>query len=100
MTAIPNWSAVDSPEALLKMPNTSTGGWFWAGMDLMTFIILFISLAGTFGWEAGILSAGFVGILMTLFLAYMHLVAFSFAGYFIAIICIMMIYVIWSNKYD
>lgn len=100
MTTIPDWTNVTSPEALMKMPNSATGGWFWAGMDFMVFIILFITLAGTFGWEAGILSAGFIGILMTIFLAYMHLVSFAFTGYFVAIISIMIIYIIWSNRYD
>jgi len=100
MTTIPNWTGVTTPEAFLKMPNTATAGWFWAGMDFMIFMVLFITMAGTFGWEAGLLSAGFIGILMTVFLAYMHLVSFTFLGYFIGIITIIIIYVIWSNRFD
>lgn len=100
MTAIPNWTAVKTPQDFLKMPNTATNGWFWAGMDLMIFLVLFITIVGSFGFEAGILSAGFIGLLMTLFLVYLGLVAWNFAGYFIGILVIIMIYVIWSNKYD
>jgi hypothetical protein len=100
MTAIPDWTNVTTPEQFLKMPNESTGGWFWAGIDFMVFVIIFITLTGTFGWEAGILAGGFIGILMTVFLAYMDLVSFSFAGYFVAIVSIIIIYIIWSNRYD
>ena len=100
MTAIPNWTNVTTPEEFLKMPNKSTGGWFWTGIDIMVFLVLFITMAGTFGWEAGILSAGFIGIIMTLLLAYLNLVAYGTAGIFIGIVVIVMIYVIWSNRYD
>ena len=100
MPSIPDWSNVTTPEEFLAMPNTSTGGWFWTGIDLMIFLILFITLAGAFGWEAGILSAGFIGIIMTLLLAYMNLVSFSTAGWFIGIVVIIMIYILWSNRYD
>jgi len=100
MPTIPNWSNVTTPESFLKMPNVSTGGWFWAGMDLLIFLVLLITMAGTFGWEAGVLSAGFVSIIITLLLAYLNLVAFKIAGVFIGLVVIVMIYVIWSNRYD
>ena len=100
MTAIPNWTNATTPEGFLKMPNQVTNGWFWTGIDMMIFLVLFITMAGAFGWEAGILSAGFIGIIMTLLLAYLHLVAFQTAGWFIGVVVIIMIYVIWSNRYD
>jgi hypothetical protein len=100
MSAIPDWSNATTPENFLKMPNASTNGWFWTGMDIMIFLVLFITISIGAGWEAGILSAGFIGIMMTIFLAYLHLVAFNTAGWFIGIIVIIMIYVIWSNRYD
>ena len=100
MTAIPNWSGVDTPQEFLDMPNQSTGGYFWAGIDLMVFLIIFITLSGQFGWEAGILSASFVGLLMSIFLVYLSLVSFWIVGVFIAILLFMFIYIIWTNKYD
>ena len=100
MTAIPNWSGVDTPGEFLAMPNTSTGGYFWAGMDLMVFLIIFITLAGQFGWEGALISASFVGLLMTIFLVYLELVSFWVLGVFIATLLMMFIYIIWSNRYD
>jgi len=100
MPAIPNWSGVDTPEEFLAMPNASTSGWFWTGMDIMVFLVLFISLASNFGWEAGILSAGFIGLLMSIFLLYMNLISLWIVGFFIALILIVFIYIIWSNRYD
>lgn len=100
MSSIPDWTNVTTPEEFLKMPNNSTGGWFWTGIDVMVFLVLFITMSGAFGWEAGILSAGFIGIVMTLLLAYLHLVSFATAGWFVGIVVIVMIYVIWSNRYD
>jgi len=100
MPAIPNWTGVDTPGEFLAMPNASTGGWFWTGMDLMVFLILFISLATGFGWEAGLMSAAFVGLLMSIFLVYMNLVSFWIVGIFVALLLLMFIYIIWGNKYD
>ena len=100
MPSIPNWTGVDTPEEFLAMPNTATGGYFWMGMDLMVFLIIFITLAGQFGWEAGLLSASFIGILMSLFLVYLGLLSLWVLGVFIALIIIMFIYIMWSNRYD
>ena len=100
MTAIPNWSGVDTPGEFLAMPNTSTGGYFWAGMDLLVFLVLFISLSSGYGWIAGLLASAFVGFLMTLFLVYLGLVSFWILGGFIALLLFMFIYIIWSSKYD
>ena len=100
MPAIPNWSGVDTPEEFLAMPNASTSGYFWTGMDLMVFLILFITLAGPFGWEGALLSAGFIGLLMSIFLVYLGLVAWWVVGAFIGMLLLMFIYIIWSNRYD
>lgn len=100
MTAIPNWSGVDTPEEFLAMPNEATGGYFWMGMDIMVFLVLFITLSMNFGWEAGILGASFVGLLMSIFLVYLGLLSFWVIGIFIALIIITFIYIIWSNRYD
>ena len=100
MTAIPNWSNVSTPKDFLKMPNESTGGYFWTGIDLMVFIVIFITMASGVTWEAALISASFVGILMSLFLVYLGLVSFWIMGIFIALILLMFIYVIWSNRYD
>ena len=100
MPSIPNWTGVDTPEEFLAMPNESTGGYFWAGIDLMVFLIIFITLSMQFGWEAGLLAGAFVGILMSIFLVYLGLLSFWILGGFIAVIILMFIYVIWSNRYD
>jgi len=100
MPSIPNWTGVDSPKEFLTMPNTATGGYFWMGMNIMVFLVIFISLAGSFGWEAGLLSAGFIALLMSIFLVYLGLLSFWVVGTFIALILITAIYIIWSNRYD
>ena len=100
MTTIPDWSNVTTPEQFLKMPNQSTGGWFWTGIDLMIFAVIFITLSGISTWEAGLLSACFIGLLMSLFLVYLNLIAFWILGIYIALILAIFIYVIWSNRFD
>ena len=100
MPSIPNWSGVDTPQEFLAMPNSSTGGYFWAGINLMTFLVLFITLSLPFGWEAGMLSAGFISLMMALFLAYLDLVAWWIVGTFIGLLLLMFVYIIWSSKYD
>ena len=101
MTTIPDWSNVTTPGAFLNMPNESTGGWFWTGMDLMIFLVLFITIAGTSAsWEAGIISASFIGLLISIFLVYLGLASFWSVGVFVGIILLTFIYIIWSNRYD
>lgn len=100
MASIPNWSGVDTPQEFLEMPNNATSGYFWAGMDLMIFLIVFITLALQFGWEAGILSASFVGLLISIFLVYLDLVSLWIIGVFVGIILLTFIYIMWSNKFD
>ena len=100
MTAIPNWTGVDTPGEFLAMPNTATGGYFWAGMDLMIFLILFITLSTSFRWEAGILASAFVAFLISIFLVYLNLISFWIVGVFVALLLFTLIYIMWSNKYD
>lgn len=100
MTAIPSWNNVTTANDFLKMPNQSTGGYFWMGMDIMIFLVLFITLAGTFAWEGAIMSAGFIGLLISIFLVYLGLASFWIVGMFMAIILLVFIYIIWGNKYD
>jgi len=100
MPSIPNWTGIDTPNEFLAMPNTATGGYFWAGMDLMVVLIIFITLATNFGWEAGLMSAGFVGLLMSIFLLYLGLISFWIVGTFVALLLFIFVYIIWSAKYD
>lgn len=85
---------------ILTMPNTITNGWFWSGINLMIFFIAFITIAMGFGWEAGLLVASFLGMIVSLFLLYLGLASLWMVGIYLGFILLMIIYIMWNNKYD
>ena len=94
---ITNWTAINSWEDFLAVANTNSGGWFWTGINLMIFLVLFISL-NQYGWEAALMSSAFFGLIISIFLVYMNLVAWWISGMFIGIILLMFMYLAWSSR--
>ncbi len=92
-----NWT-VNNFDDLLTATNSSAGGYLFAGIDVLVFLVLLITLTGTFGWEAGILSAGFIGLILTLLFAYMNVLNWTFTGFFIGAIVVMIAYTTWSSR--
>ena len=95
-----NMSRMGNFSDYLVMSNSVSGGWFWTGMDFMIFAVLFVTLATTFGFEAGFLVACFIGLLMSVFLVYLALIPMWIALIYVGGIIIMIIYINWRNPYD
>lgn len=96
-----NWSAINNMGDFLGVANANTGGWFWTAMNLMVWFVLMITMAGGFGFEAGLFTASFICLLVGILLSYMGLASTLWAvGPYLAVIIIEMAIVIWKNKYD
>ena len=93
-----NWSGMSNFTQFIQNANQSGGNFLFASIDILVFLVLLITLSGTFGWEAGMLSAGFIALILTLLFAYMGVVAWTFTGYFIGAIVIMIAYIVWSSS--
>ena len=83
--------------AMLKIPNTVTGGWFWLGMQILIFVVLTINLLG-FGFETAILTAAFISLISGMLLVYMELLSWQWLMFFLGIIIFIFIYIIWNNR--
>lgn len=93
-----SWQNMSSFDDFIHNANQSAGNYLFAGIDLLVFFILFISLAGVYGWEVAIMSAGFVGIVLSLLFVYAGVLSYTFAGIFVGVIIAMIMYTIWSNR--
>lgn len=96
-----NFSNVTTFTGFLAEANVQTSGWFWSGINIMIFLVLFITIASSpAGWEAGLFSAGFVTIILSVFLTYLGLQSMWITGVMIGLILLLFIYISWSNRYD
>jgi hypothetical protein len=95
-----NWSHMDNFNDLLQNANQSGAGWLFAGIDFLVFAVLFITLSVGFGWEVALMSSGFITIILSLLFAYMGVLSWTYTGISIGLILVMIMYVIWSNKWD
>lgn len=93
----PNWTAVNSVVDSLSFANDSTGGYFWFGMVVMVGLIIFVTLS-SISVEIGLMTAGFICLVMSLLLVYMNLMSFQLMGVFIAVIIISIIYTTWNRR--
>lgn len=99
MTAT-NFSAIPNFGGILAEANNQTSGWFWSGMNIMAFLVLFITLSTAFGWEAALFAAGFVFIISSVFLTYLGLQAMWITGLMIGALLLTFIIIMWSKQYD
>ena len=83
--------------ALLQIPNTVTGGWFWLGMQILVFIVSVIALLGS-GFEVALLVAGFISLISGLFLVYMELLSWRWLMLFLGVILFILFYTVWNNR--
>ena len=93
-----NLSNMSSFSGILQSANQSAGDYLFTAIDILVFLVLLITLAGSFPIEVAIMSAGFVGIILSLLFVYMGVMAWTTAGVFVGIIVASMLYVTWSNK--
>jgi len=92
-----NFTGVNSTESFLDLANQTTEGWFWTSAVWFFFLIVLLSLLG-FGFEAAILGASFLALIIAILLVYMGLVSMWTAGIFVGIILLMFLYIAFSRK--
>ena len=97
---ITNYQNISTTADFLSLANTNSNGYFFTGMVFMIWLIMMISLAGVFGWEAGILSASFTALVVAIFLTYAGLTPIWLIGAFVGIIISIIAFIIYSNRYD
>lgn len=93
-----NMSNVSTVSGMLDAMNQSGAGYLFTAINMLVFFVLLISLSGLFGWEAAILSSGFISIILSILFVYMGVMSFWIAGAFVGLILAIMMYVIWSNR--
>jgi len=91
---------ISSFDDFLTLVNNSGAGYLFTAIDVLVFLVLLITLSGAFGWEAGFLTAGFVGIILSLLFSYMGVMSWWLTGFFVGIILVIISYIIWSNRND
>jgi hypothetical protein len=92
-----NWTNVSDFGGMLAIANDNTGGYFWASMMFMIFIVSFFSMIG-FGFEVALLSSAFAGLIIGILLAYMDLVAWSWVVMFAGITILSFIWIMYNQK--
>ena len=94
-----DWSNVTSPEQLLAVPNSTTGGSFWLVINFLVWVVLLIVFQA-FGFEVALLSASFSGLVISLFLSYLGLIAWEWSLFFIGILIFTILYIVYSSNKD
>jgi len=95
-----NCSAIETFTDFLSCTNQSGANHTFTAILFLVISVLFITLAGPFGWEVGLLATGFIGIILSILFVYMGVMAWNIAGLFVGGLIVMIMYVIWSNRYD
>jgi len=95
-----NCTNINTFDDFTTCANQSGGSYLFTAIDFLVTTVIFLTLAGPFGWEAAIMSAGFIGIILSLLFAYMGVMAWSVTGIYVGGLIVMIAYVIWSNRYD
>jgi hypothetical protein len=91
-----NWSNVSNFNDYLQASNTGSEGLFWITVVYLIFAVILISMS-IFSFEAAILTAAFIGLILSLMLAFAGLVGFWVVGTFVGIILFMLLYLNWIN---
>jgi hypothetical protein len=91
-----NWTNVTDFTEFPSLANDASGGTFWVGMLYMIWIILIILLV-SFGFEAAIIVASFLSLIIGLFLVYADLVNFTYVLTFVGVLLVMFLYIAWSS---
>ena len=92
-----NFSSMTSFANLLSHANTSTGGWFWVAINWTVFLIVLLSLM-QFGFEVSLLVAGFISLIIGIFLTYMDLSSWTNTLIYFGIILLSIIWIIWGSN--
>ena len=92
-----NWTNVTSWTDYLQVPNTTTGGWFWAVMLWMIFSIITLVMSG-YGFETALMIASFICLFLGVLLATGGLIAWWVVGTFVGVILFVVLYMEFSKR--
>ena len=99
-----NWTAIDSLQDILTLPNNSTSAWiinFWSAMLMMVFLVILLTMIYIgIAVEVALLSTAFICLILALILAYMSLISWTFVLFFIGTLVMLMLYIVWSSNRD
>ena len=93
-----NWSNVSTIDDFIHAGNQSAGNVLGAGIVGLAFLVLLITMVGSFGWEAGLLSAGFVALILSMLFSYMGILSWTFVGMFAGLLVVMIAYIMYSGR--
>lgn len=83
----------------LSSANASASGNLFAGIDIMVFFVLLVSIASTVGsWEVALMASGFITLILSVLFVYMGVLSMTFAGIFVGIIVVIIMYSVWSRN--
>lgn len=93
-----NESALNNFTDIIQATNTAGGGYLYIMINFLIFFIILITLSSMFTWEAGLLTAGFIGFLISFLFLYMGVLSWHFVGMFVGIILFTVMYIAWANR--
>jgi hypothetical protein len=88
---------ITTPVELLSLPNTNTGGYFWAVMLIVFFIIVLIALLN-YGFEIAALIATISTLTVGIFLVYAELIAWKIMLIPFGMFALMILYIFFSSR--
>ena len=83
----------------LQSANASASGSLFAGIDILIFFIIFLSITSTVGsWEIGLLTAGFISMILSILFVYMGVLSMTIAGIFVGVLVVGILYVMFNRN--
>jgi len=92
-----NWTNVTDWKGALAVANDNTGGWYWAAILFMIFIVSFISMLG-FGVEASLLGAAFSSLMIGILLVYLGLVGWTWVAISVGVLITTFLWIMYSRN--
>jgi hypothetical protein len=93
-----NMSNVNTFGDMLQVMNTSGAGYLFAGINIMLFFVLFITMAIGLPWEVALLGSAFVSFVIGLLFVYMNVMAWWILGAWLGLIIIVIMYKSWKSQ--
>lgn len=92
-----NWSNVTDFGDMPAQANVASDGTFWVGMLYMLWVIG-ILIGSFWGFEAAILTASFLALILALLLVYAGLVAWYHAVAIAGVLLFFFLYTVWAGS--
>jgi len=91
-----NWENITTPNDMLQIANTNTGGYFWR-IILYTIVIVLTMSMIQFGVEVALLVSLMIGIIIGILLLYMGLISGGALGLLVGIELFLIIYLLITS---